>query len=77
MQNFKPFLDNIGLRRDFETIQKFVTHINRTFLDFMAGFNSKSGNLSYDPDGNGRTAAKVVGHLDPELTVDHHDIHII
>lgn len=40
-------------------------------------YDSKSGNLSYDPDGNGLTAAKVVGHLDPELTVDHHDIHII
>jgi len=35
---FKPFLDNIGLRNDFATVQAFVTHINKCFLEFMAGF---------------------------------------
>lgn len=42
---FKPFLDNIGLRNDFETIQAFVTHINKSFLEFMAGFEERRGDL--------------------------------
>ena len=45
LELFKPFLDNIGLRNDFETVQSFVTHINRSFLEFMAGLEGNSGNL--------------------------------
>ena len=45
LELFKPFLDNIGLRNDFATVQSFVTHINRTFLEFMAGLEGNSGNL--------------------------------
>ncbi len=45
LELFKPFLDNIGLRNDFETIQSFVTHINKSFLEFMAAFESKRGNF--------------------------------
>jgi hypothetical protein len=42
---FQPFLDNIGLRNDFEAVQSFVIHINKSFLEFMAGFESQRGNL--------------------------------
>lgn len=42
---FKPLLDNIGLRNDFGTIQAFVTHINKTFLEFMAAFEARQGNV--------------------------------
>ena len=41
----KPFLGNIGLRNDFTTVQAFVTHINRCFLEFMAGFEEAGGDL--------------------------------
>jgi len=41
----KPFLDNIGLRNDFATVQAFVTHINKCFLEFMAGFEEAAGDL--------------------------------
>jgi hypothetical protein len=42
---FEPFLNNIGLRNDFETVRSFVTHINKSFLEFMAGFESRRGNF--------------------------------
>lgn len=40
-------------------------------------YNSRTGDLSYDPDGSGQAGAVTVAHLDPKLALDHHDIQIV